>query len=410
MESNYLSIFFKLIANVTCDKAKEHAEKGKIGALPSAVQSALIHFSQCEKNYFSLAFLEQKWFGRKDPLKNAYLTLHCDLKTIAKLESRSAEGTGQALVGTGYVIPVCENLANFCLARADCVDLYELCLRSISMKELAKSLNEITQKHIDKFQHPLFQAIHDSFVTEFETFKCLVSTSVLISEYSYFSSLISLHKIHRTLQTWQPLVTKDSHHSYSFRSGIFGFGEKHSLSVSALYQWMIKYYQSLVSKFSFYFYKLLSSQTKPEEIKALLSKTNYDYISRTLLFCKKTDPAYVLLASASNELGEKPDDAPGYKAVLELPGSISEQLHWSVINMLLRDRADDLSSEKIVHFHDKSQDFTYYIAHADLGIALVVVVSGTRKEKDSYIVGYINEIVTNTRPKRVFSLLRPGSK
>ncbi|XP_039260898.2 KICSTOR subunit 2-like [Styela clava] len=401
MEESYFRAYFNFISTVACDKAKELVEKEKDKA-PIPLQSALVLLAQCEKSYYSLAFLEQKWFGRRDPLKNTYLTLQTELQTVLKQMDKTDKSV---------TVSTCEGLVNFCSCRVDCIELYETALRNIPNKDLEKLISDLIQKHESKLQYHTLKSILDSFMSEFETFRQLVGASLLIAEWNFFTSLIELHKIHQTLAVWQPLLSKDQHHT--LRPGLFGFGERHSTSpVSALYQWMAKYFQSLVSKFSFYFYYSLNFQGQGDEMKIFLSKTSYDYVAKALNFCKKLDSTYVLLCSIANENTSKLMDESlrtTHSKILELPNASPEYM-WPNLDVFLYNKSEEITFEKVVYYFDKQIDFTFYAAQCDPGIMLVIAVMGRKNEKDSYVSNFINETVLYLRPKRIFSLLRPGSK
>jgi len=53
-----------------------------------------------------------------------------------------------------------------------------------------------------------------------------------------------------------------------------------SLSLPALYQWHTKYKRLLVSKFSLYFYDVLSRQAPRSEMKHLVSKASVDFFGK----------------------------------------------------------------------------------------------------------------------------------
>lgn len=401
--------YFNLISTVACDKAKEHAEKKKPTQLATSLQTSLVQFAQCEKNYFSLIFLEQKWFGRRDPLRNTYATLEGELRNSLKQQTKLLTGEGgQANIQA----VVSDQLASFCLCRIDCIEVFESCLRSsVSFKEVETAIAELLKKHDKKFSHPVLKSISSAINAEMKTLQLLVNSSTLISERKFFPSLMQLHVVHQTMVTWQPLLSKEQSHTYSFRTGLFGFGEKHATSsVSALYEWMDKFYQSLVSKFSFYFFGQLSRQGKPEEMKSVLAKTSYDYVAKCQNFCKKIDPSHVLLVSELDEPLMVPHEAhAGPRTCFEVPNPCPGYIFLEVTSFM-KSKVEEITAEKVVYHYSKEIDCSFYVAQTDPGVTLVIVAIGRKSEKDSYILNFVNDVIGRTKPKRILSLLRPGSK
>lgn len=370
-----------------------------------------MQFAQCEKNYFSLIFLEQKWFGRRDPLKNTYAALEADLRNSSKQQTKLQTGEGGQAT-SAIQTTVGDQLANFCLCRIDCIEVYESCLRSsVSFQDIEAAIAELLQKHDMKFAHPVLKAISSAIASEMKTFQLLLNSSTLISERKFFSSLMQLHTIHRTLVSWQPLLNKEQSHTYSFRTGLFGFGEKHATSsVSALYDWMDKFYQSLVSKFSFYFFSQLSKQGKPEEMKAVLAKTSYDYVTKCQAFCKKIDPSHVLLVSELDEPSMfSQESSMDPRTCFEVPSPCPGYIFLEV-SLFMKSKADEITAEKVVYHYSREIDCSFYAAQTDPGVTLVIVAIGRKSEKDSYILNFANDVIGRTKPKRILSLLRPGSK
>lgn len=409
MDESFFGTYFSHISSVACDKAKEHVEKRK-NIDPAVLQTGLVQFAFCEKSYYSLVFMEQRWFGRKDPLKSAYLSLRNELNSLTKIiENGSSEGKFDAKL----CIDVAENLSLFCSCRIDCIELYESATRTAAFEELDTAISNLLDKLKSTQDCAPMKPITDSFVSEFETFKKLIRSSLLISEWNFFDSLIELHKIHRTLAVWQPLLSKEQHHTYSFRPGLLGFGERRSSSpVSAIYQWMARYFQELVSKFSFYFYGTLYKMGFTDDMKTFLSKSSYDYVSKIMNFCKKLDSCYVLLCAIGNENTSILVDVANkmtHARVLELPCNIPVSLQ-SNLDIFLYNKSEDITIEKIAYLYDKGLNYSFYALQTDPGMIFVIAILGKRSEKDSYITNFLNETAARLHSKRVFSTLKPGVK
>lgn len=410
MDESFFGAYFSHISSVACDKAKEQVEKRGKNTEPSSLQNALVQFALCEKSYYSLVFMEQRWFGRKDPLKSSYLSLRNDLVGLLRtLENSSGDGKYDAKL----CIDVVENVSLFCSCRIDCIELYESATRSAAFEELDTSIANLLDKAKPAQGFAPMKPFTDSFLSEFETFKKLIKSSLLISEWNFFDSLIELHKIHRTLAGWQPLLSKEQHHTYSFRPGLFGLGERRSSSpVSAIYQWMARYFQELVSKFSFYFYGTLFKMGFTDDMKSFLSKSSYDYVSKIFNFCKKLDSCYVLLCAIGNENTSVLVDVTNkmtHARVLELPSNIPVSLQ-SNLDIFLYNKSEDITIEKIAYLYDKGLNYSFYALQTDPGMIFVIAILGKKSEKDSYITNFLNETAARLHSKRVFSTLKPGVK
>lgn len=411
MDESFFGAYFSHISSVACDKAKEQVEKRK-NTESAAFQAGLVQFALCEKSYYSLVFMEQRWFGlgRRDPLKNGYLSLRNELLTlIESLENGPSKGN----FDDKLYIDVAENLSLFCSCRIDCIELYESATGSAALEELDTSISNLLVRIQPSQDFSPMKPITNSLISEFETFKKLIRSSLLISEWNFFESLIELHKIHRTLAVWQPLLSKEQHHTYSFRGGFWGIGEKRSSSpVSAIYQWMARYFQEMVSKFSFYFYGKLHKMGFTDDMKTLLSKSSYDYVSKIFTFCKKLDSCYVLLCAIGNENTSILVDVANkmtHARVLELPCNIPTSVQ-SNLDIFLYNKSEDITMEKIAYLYDKGLNYSFYALQTDPGMIFVIAILGKKSEKDSYITNFLNETAARLHSKKVFSTLKPGVK
>ncbi|XP_076806486.1 KICSTOR subunit 2-like isoform X1 [Clavelina lepadiformis] len=424
----YFRTYFHHLGTFAWDKAKEFSEKEKQDFLPNPFQIALTSLAHQEKLYYSLAFLEQKsWFGRRDSHRIAYLGLEASLRNIQQKENRDSDQQHQQDSASTTMSAICVQLADFCSIRLSCIALYGQILKTLpsgSLDEICSEINkiiEVSMKLSSELINPLQESLHD----ELNAVLSLLQSSQAISSWEYVNAVHNIQDVASTIAKWKPILAKNQGSSLTFRSGFFGFGEKSSSNpTSALCNWMEKFFNFLISKFTFYFYENLSNTTSSEEMKSALSKLSFDFVSKSLNLVKKYDAKNISLVMDTRDLFigpthgftfTDPTDNPSlinpvqdFTALLSLPQSSSGDTF--LFKSVLWTRMDELQPDKLLCNLSEDKKSTFFLTQIENKIYLVVTFNGQRSEKDAHLLSYFNEALQNLKLKRIASLLKPGSK
>ncbi|XP_019644128.1 PREDICTED: UPF0536 protein C12orf66 homolog [Branchiostoma belcheri] len=181
---------------------------------------------------------------------------------------------------------------------------------------------------------------------------------------------------------------------------LFGSTSTKVPQVPPLHQWLLSFKAALVSKFSLYFNETLSKQSSPPEMKTLLAKTSCDYMARFATSLRKSDVTNLSIVLDTRGLEktykghgyhhpaaklEPPKGLDSYPAIVSVPGERPKH-HWPNLIMIMNNNAAEMNTmERIVYFHDKAFQSTYYMIRIEPKMTLVVIFETKRAEKDSYV-------------------------
>nr|XP_002131897.1 KICSTOR complex protein C12orf66 homolog [Ciona intestinalis] len=426
MELKFFHNYFGNLGGFMCDKAKEFAEKEKLPFLPSNLQVALVNLAQHEKVYFSLTFLEQKsWFARRDSLKNSYSILQSLFLSIVKQEhkvSTSGDFETDGELPENLVSTVCFQLSEFCSARLECISLYIQMFKTAlapPLDTLCEEVKLLLESYPQKFPHDCLRNIQTCISDELTALLALLQARQDIFKWNYTGAIYNLDDAHEVLLKWKPQAMK--HQGSSFRGSFFGFGEKLSNPTSGLYVWMEKFFQTLKSQFTFYFYEVLCNTGSSDEMKQMLSKTSYDFVSKALLHIKRNDFSHLFLILNTREqsttalkygypLPDLNDQTcvQNYRIMLTLPHTSND--HVTHIQYLLQNKTDELNLEKVVSHTSSEDNKTFFCAQIDHKIFIIIVCNGLRGDKDSNVTLYLNEVLNQLKLRKIALLLKPGNK
>ncbi|KAJ8321731.1 hypothetical protein KUTeg_000202 [Tegillarca granosa] len=358
-------------------------------------------FATAEKAYMSLGFLEHKGFfsrQRDSTLRNSYQTLTLEFHKVED----SVLNTDQEKYGLSHMAVEFEKL------------LGHLC------GQLCQYLTaQIIETYSKSFHHPLLSSLRTNFIFECDIINHLLQAQILMSEWQYLPSLLELHQAHSKLNTWGATAQIKEH-----KKSTFGSSSKHG-PFPQLYFWLLKYKAQLVSKFSLYFYDVLSKQSTPTEMKSLLSRTSDDFVTKIINFQKKTDATHISIVfdiqgvestyagpgyHFPGKFSEPPRGLAGFPAIFSYPGD-KPLSHWPNVVMMISGQQPELhSQEKLNCLFDKSAQSTYFLTTVDTRMTMVVIFETKKGEKDSYINHFMSDLATQLKCTKLFSALKPGSK
>ncbi|XP_077990721.1 KICSTOR subunit 2-like [Glandiceps talaboti] len=429
-EQAFLETYFLTISQFAYDKAKESADKEKdarkntYGTTWGQMLFALSHLATAEKTYSSLLFLGQKWFGRKDSLRTSYSQLYTELRKIENIGKHAMGGTAPQL--EELLAHLCGQLCQYIHARQDIMDFYEMLSSQggqrsdINYCDLVNTITERTQRHSKSFHHPILSPLKTSITQEFDCLQTLLQAELEMSQWKFLQSLFKLHDVNTKLEAWGiPQLMKEQP-----KKRLSSPSHK-TPPVPPLYQWLIKYKDALMSKFSLYFHEILSKQAPVVEIKSLLSKLRVDYYSKFVSFHKKSDAFNISLVfhvsgcedtykghgyHHPESVFEPATGLDSYPAVVSYPHDRPAN-HWPNVVMLMTSRQPELSTpDRLVYFYDKHFQSTYYISKVDVRMTLVIIYDTKKNEKDSYVNAFMTEMSSQLRSNKSFASLKPGSR
>lgn len=425
-EQGFLEAFFLSISQFGHEKAKELAEKEReaiktqIGSVWNSMLTLLAQLAIAEKSYMTLNFLASKGFLRKDnSLKSTYELLRVELY---KIEEAVKNSTGESL--EKVTAHLCGHLGHFVAVRLELIDFYEKLYsmsanRVINCDELFQQISVISQASQKNFHHPYLTQLKTSFSYECDTLSLLLNAQQEMQQWSFLPSLLRLHSAHVKLVEWGALSQLKETRRLSFGPGFLK-----PQQLPHLYQWLVKFKGFLVSKFTLYFHEILSKQTNQQEMKNFCSKAPVDLYHKMGTFQRKTDAICIALVFGvhgcdtykghgyhhPDKVMEPPKGLDSFPAVVSYPGE-KPLIHWPNVIMIMEDRAVELNTlDRVVCFYDKHVNCTYIIVRAELKMTFVIIFSGKRSEKESYIAAFLEDFCSQLRLHRVLATLRPGNK
>ncbi|KAG1664396.1 KICSTOR complex protein C12orf66 [Nymphon striatum] len=459
-EQAIIEAFFTELSCFNFDKAKDIVDKERellkngssgnsVNIIWLSLASALSLLAIMEKNYTSLAFLTTKRFLRSDnSLKSQYETLKLDLQRLGEVSksssslgtpNSSASSTPTSLKGFFASSPVFPavlldteslnhqdrllihiggQLASFIMARLDIIDFYEKLYISASNRfmkfdELHSHIKEIINRSQKQFHHPLLAPIKTVFNLETEILCMLIETQIQVAQWKFFPALMNLYEANCKLGSWSAMFNQKETKKLLFQKPVV---------TPPLYQWLVKFKGHLVSKFTLYFYEVLSKQTTSQEIKNMCAKAPSDHHQKIVSFQKKYDAIYISLIFETryndnlhfgyhhpDRTINPPKGLDSFPAIFSYP--TKPVSHWPNILMIMSNRAEELSNtDRVVCFFDKRVKATYFVSRIEPGMTFVVIFGSQKSDKDSNVILFMQELTSQLRGNKIFTNLKPGSK
>ncbi|XP_050391403.1 KICSTOR subunit 2 isoform X2 [Patella vulgata] len=385
-EESVLESFFILISQFSFDKAKDLMDKEKemhkISGSTSwgTVLQCLSQFTIAEKVYMSLSSLGQKTstirftpiVRPKENLRTLYHFLTQEFHRLEEASHQDSTNIVNSIQSSDIEIllsHISGQLCQYIAARQNMADLYESVSRHGYFEDLVAKLSDIIFSNNKTFHHPLLSPIKSSFTLECEIMHHLLQAQLLLCDWQFLASLLELQQAHRGIITWSSMTSVQQPEKSKKSSK----GSGHS--IPALFQWLQKFHGLLVSKFSLYFYEMLSKQT-PGDIKNLTAKTTEDFVGRLIAFQKKYDATNIYLILDTNgqtdiykgpgyhhplKYVERPKGKDTYPFILCLPSEKPAENIQACILMMVNDRdmteAASNGQDRVKTFYDKMSSY-----------------------------------------------------
>lgn len=402
---------------------KEKSERISQSPLWISLLNVIHNMSLAEKNYLALTFLEQRWFGRRESGKGIYTTAVTELQRIEQRRSPNISQKANQNALEYLIIHLAEQMGAYVRAKQEMMDYYvKLCgigLQKIEtdFSDMLNILKAIISRYSKSFHHPILIPLRNSWNYETDIMASLLEARIQMSNWQFLPSLLKLHDAHTKLEAWGvPFKTKEPKKKLSALITI------KNNSIPPLISWLVKFFLTLLSKFSFYFHETLSKQALPGDMKMYLSNLSVDYYSKVVAFQKKTDASYIILVFDTHGTDytghgyhfpvgyrEPPKGLDSFPAVFSYPRDKPIHL-WPNVIMLLSEPASGSHGERPVYFYDEVQQITYFITKVDVRMSLLLVFESKKLEKDTTISNFLQDMSSCLRGTRLLSSLKQGSK
>ncbi|KAA3676080.1 uncharacterized protein DEA37_0012169 [Paragonimus westermani] len=375
-------------------------------------------FARLEKAYYSLQFLSSKSiFHRKEDYELSYRALQRGYEQVADIVS-----SGQP----SKEYRTAMRIAALCSVRSRLVAFY----RSIDETPL-KLLTEIDLLH-NSFAELLNHLVipEDDISQDLEPLSLLIRSEVIgladllkaqswTSDLYFMDSLLclksSFNELSNLFQPFQltfPLV---------LTSG------RHVNKPPALLSWLSNFYNTLLAKYSLYWFSILSQAVSSSDTVLELSNSeDPNLIAKVIAFQRRTNALCVSLffdtACQTNPflghgyvlrgtVGDGPKGVESIPVIFMFPlGYILPSADIYAIVMQISGTLNVGELEefyKLVYSYDEKRDRTYFIQKLEFRVFLALVYEGCRSRKDRQITDFISSLASVIRLQTLVASLRP---
>lgn len=293
----------------------------------------------------------------------------------------------------------CRQLQKFIQARLDMIDIYEQLVEALSRKyasydSVAFDLSMLCRQYHKYFHHPLLAPIKEGMTLECESLMTLIRATIDMQHWRFLPTLFDLQDAQSKLNFWAAST-------FNKEASRRRFKVSKTQAAPRLYDWLCKFKDFLVSKFTLYFHSTLSRNFPLSNFKATCAKLSVDYYSKLSNFQRKADALFVaLLFDVSNEkdfrgLGynfpsknyQYPQGKNTLQPMLVIPTDSRPKLNslQAEIYMMIMTNSQIVIKEGHYQFHDNLKKLTYSITKPDLNIVLVIVCEGQKVDRDAHV-------------------------
>ncbi|KAL7638887.1 UNVERIFIED_CONTAM: hypothetical protein RMT77_010421 [Armadillidium vulgare] len=433
----FLQSLFTHFSYFAFDKAKEQADrerdvsKNQCSPVWTTLLSCVSQLAIVEKLYMNLLFLTPKGFLRKESsVRLSYETILTELVEIEKRRGTTSNTSHASNVpsnGTaesektekgcseGVLLHLSSHLILFIQARLLMLSFYEKLIlwssnKYVNYDDALQYIDEIIKKNSSSFHHPILAPIKTTFTCESEINSHLLGSLKAMQELQFLPALLHLHDAQSKLLSWQAIIQNKESKKYNFLK---------SPSLPALYQWLWRAKASFVSKFSLYFYEVLSGQASASETKNLLTKLTCDYVSKIQSFQRKIDAQSVcIVLKASPHCNMR---SPGYNFPSDEHAQINLDHYltifsypvkplsvWPSIVMQLSNMTTEELYDKVISHYDVKVGITLFFCQIEPNIFLVVTFENKKPEKENFVKEFLLDIAVQLSCNKVFAALKPN--
>uniref|UniRef100_A0A1I7XFT7 Vacuolar fusion protein MON1 homolog n=1 Tax=Heterorhabditis bacteriophora TaxID=37862 RepID=A0A1I7XFT7_HETBA len=436
----------ELIDEYRYAKSKQVLISNSKDAAWATLLSTLAHIATCDKNYYLLSFLQPKAFFRKEnALKNQYLQIRLDNLVLTALKYSYAINNISMLYDFRCSAP-----STYRFAANDRVINWE------SMQSRGEKVLEMSSA----CHHHALSAMAHLFSEEIDILLLLISAQIHISNCRMFESLLQLKEIRERFDFW----VRDLESLNPINKPVFLFFKlvllfllvynlialflslKYYRSVekvprNRLIHWLIQFYNLLMAKFSLYFTDVLGHYCSVDDIKTIHTIDNgFNFISNANQFLKKTGAVYLTIVMDRRDckedfygLGYHRLDkrfTPGAPAeplsglssrcpaVFKLPNPTD--VHKQPQNQIFEKHQEYVASfinlcfpqgpVRHKYHYDAEHDYCLFGDLVEGNLYLVVLYAGRIPDRDTSVLGFIQEMTTALRGSKLFLALKNAAK
>jgi len=273
------------------------------------------------------------------------------------------------------------------------------------------------QRLISKsFAHPYLAQLKSNSLAEVAMLSKLMQSQISISNFRFAESVCLLYQAKVDFDGWKIKFTSEKKKDKESQKQIKG----------GVHAWISKFWGTLVSKMSFYFYKSLQLQEKEQggHISTQTSKLAIDYYSLTEQFIIKTACLNVSIIFQTNGVpisldgyflcsSPEPEHVTGLKswpAIVSLPRDPPLE-HWPNIISLIQDNSNKIEKQREpLFFQDNTVNSTYFICNIETRMFLVLIFECKKKKNDTLVTQFITFMTTHLNNFAIFETLISKTK
>lgn len=311
----------------------------------------------------------------------------------------------------------CRQLQTFIQARLDLIDVYEKLTEATSKKctsvdGIAFRLSMLCRQYHKYFHHPLLAPIKEGMTLECESLMTLIRATIDMQHWRFLPTLYDLQDAQSKLNYWAAST-------FNKEASKRRFKVSKTQVAPRLYEWLCKFKEFLVAKFTLYFHATLSKSFPQANFKSSCSKLSCDYYSKLAVFQRKIDALFIaLMYDVSNEkdfrgLGynfssreyQQPQGKNTLQPMVVLPSEGCSKLNslQAEIYMIVMADQQAIMKEGYYQFHDNIKKLTYAVTQPDSSVVLVIVCEGHKADRDAYMRSFSLEITNQLSFLNIFS-------
>lgn len=311
----------------------------------------------------------------------------------------------------------CRQLQNFIQARLDLIDLYEKFTEASTKKcasidSIAFRLSMLCRQYHKSFHHPLLAPIKEGMTLECESLMTLLRATIDLRHWRFLPTLFDLQEAQSKLNYW-------ASNTFNKEASRRRFKVSKSQSAPRLYEWLCRFKEFLIAKFTIYFQATLSKNFPPSFIKSNCSKLHLDYYSKLTSFQRKIDALFIaLMFDVSSEkdfrgLGynfpskdyQHPQGKNTLQSMIVIPAENKAKLVslQAEIYMIAVTNHQVMIKEGQYQFHDNIKKLTYSIAKPDPNVVLVIVCEGHKVDREALVRAFSLEIINSFSFSNIFA-------
>lgn len=404
--------YFNYLGTLSFDKAKELLDKDG-NKMSNDLLQYFHSLIQYERSYHNFGFIGQKGnlsTIRKDKtLFQCYSDLHMSLIEVQTNNKQVSDDAKEVQP----LEQLTNGLLSFLQIRTNLMKLYEQISsevkrneRNVRLENYLSDVKSITQTDMSTLNMSILQPINRLLRYEIDCLHFLTQSYMFICDYHYMNSISALHQMFCVLKEWNDNIENQTNTMHRFMiTSPSPLNFFKSTSKPALYTFYSKFHESLVAKFTLYFYDILCEYSGSES-KIPAGKTSPDFATRISQFYRRANAEWIFLIlhktsepNPSSEIVEQislsiNDDKP-YQIIYSHPSkpNLTDEVTQTILTKVSINKETLLNGEKLFYSGDANQTKTYFLQNIDPRMTFVLIFANHRQERDTTITNFLNEII-----------------